>query len=102
MKTLVIQLLFLIFISPVYTFAQEWIHAKHAGGPLYDAACAINTDNEANVYVGGDFNYIGFFESDTLYCNGYRDYFLAKYNNSGNLQWIKNGGGEGISMQSID
>ncbi|MHC1708533.1 MAG: T9SS type A sorting domain-containing protein [Bacteroidales bacterium] len=102
MKNFLFNSLFLLLFLPINSSSQDWLQAKIGGGPLRDYSCAIKTDNDGNVYVGGLFDYLAFFNSDTIYCNGYRDYFLAKYNSIGNLIWIKNGGGDGTMIESCD
>lgn len=44
-------------------------------------------------YITGDFRDTVYVDSVTLMSNGNNDAFLAKFNSSGNLQWIKKSGG---------
>ena len=63
-----------------------------AGGISADEGTAISCRNQ-DVYLTGKFQDTAYFGSDSLVSNGYSDIFLAKYNSNGNLQWIKNAGG---------
>ncbi len=66
------------------------------------------TDNYGNTYITGLFTDTVSFGPDTLSNNGYSAFFLAKYNSSGNLKWIKHANnishsaGSGGSSVTID
>ncbi len=53
------------------------------------------TDAAGNVYVTGEFRGKITIESTTIYSAGGADIFVAKYNNTGILQWLKRAGGVG-------
>ena len=53
----------------------------------------ISADKYGNVYVAGYFNEKVTFGSSTITSAGSRDIFLAKFDTSGNLQWLKQAGG---------
>jgi len=82
-----------IFLTK-YDSSGNVIWAKSAGGISHDLINSIATDSWGNVYVAG------FFESPTinigsttLSCVGDKDIFLAAYDSTGNVIWVKNAGG---------
>ncbi|MCX2739068.1 SBBP repeat-containing protein [Pontibacter anaerobius] len=56
----------------------------------------IATDHSGNVYVTGSFRVSITFGNTTLTTEGDQDIFLAKYNASGELQWVNQAGGDDI------
>lgn len=89
-------ILFVILILPTIMFAQTWQWAKQIGGPGMDGAYVRHVDAQHNIYLSGGYAipYAGsnfnncYISNDTLY--GSKDAFLAKYDGSGNLLWVKN------------
>ncbi|MES2566266.1 MAG: T9SS type A sorting domain-containing protein [Bacteroidota bacterium] len=53
----------------------------------------IASDSFGALYIAGDFRDTILVDNVSLISNGYNDAFLAKFNSSGNLQWIKKSGG---------
>lgn len=53
----------------------------------------IAADSIGAFYITGDFRGTIYVDNVTLISNGNNDAFLAKFNSSGNLQWIKKSGG---------
>jgi hypothetical protein len=74
-----------------------WV--RQAGGRGTNEWCAgfgVAVDAAANCYVTGAFNgtaYFGFTDLTATGTNGYEDVFVAKYDGSGNLLWVRQGGG---------
>ncbi len=70
-----------------YSYSQQWVQTKNGTANFDDAATAVTTDNNGNVYVTG---YL------TITNHG-ADYVTIKYNSSGIQQWLKryNGPGSG-------
>jgi len=100
MRLLLISLLLSLFQND---YAQEFIYAQQAGGSFdgnnfNDAAHSIALDHEGNVFITGDvigasgMNAVfgkGQPNETTLTINGM---FVAKYNPSGQLLWVRQGG----------
>jgi Tfp pilus assembly protein PilZ len=84
-----------IFVAK-YDTAGNVVWAKSAGGNNYDAGYGISTDAYGKSYVTGYFssgNII--FGSDTLINSGGADFFVAKYDTAGNVDWAKSANGPG-------
>src|ERR1035437_1744632 len=78
---------------------------RSAGGNYWEWGDGLSTDYNGNIYL------TGYFSSDTSYfdtiivinnyisniAGGNDDMFLAKYDSSGNIKWVKSAGGNGIS-----
>ena len=84
-----------IYIAKYNTLGNV-IWAVHAGGTGNDVAQAITTDVDGNIYIAG------YFESDTawfgtafLVNTGIRKAYVAKYDPSGNVIWVKAATGAG-------
>ena len=82
-----------IFIAKYDGSSGNVSWAKRAGGTGYDYGYDIETDHQDNILVTGSFNGSATFDYATLNSAGSSDVFLAKYNNSGNLIWVRQGGG---------
>jgi hypothetical protein len=73
--------------------ALQW--AKHAGWWHNEKALGVAHDNSGNVYICGFYNDTTYFESNMVLGTGGNDIFLAKYDASGNFQWVKTAGSAG-------
>ena len=71
--------------------AFRW--ASRGGGPGHDYGTGITVDNEGNTYVCGYFRSQARFEEYSLAGKGEADIFLAKYNRTGKLEWVRQAGG---------
>ena len=56
------------------------------------------TDNAGNSFITGYFNNTATFGSTSLTSSGLQDIFIAKYNSSGVLLWVKKAGGTGSDI----
>ncbi len=87
-------LFFLIIVAYTNSFSQ-W--AKSIGGTDYDNSFSIAVDGNGNVYLTGFFEGTADFDpsdgTTNLTSLGKEDIFLAKYDESGNLQWAESVGG---------
>jgi hypothetical protein len=70
----------------------QWV--QKAGGTKNDAGNGIYVDNIGNTFVTGEFSDSASFGPTRLISNGASDMFIAKYNSSGNVEWVKNAGGK--------
>lgn len=77
-----------------YDSEGNLLWAKSAGGPQLDQGKSLAVDARSNCYVTGQFVQHAIFADKTL--NGFdaEDVFVAKYESSGKLQWVKRAGGE--------
>jgi hypothetical protein len=87
------------FFIVKYDSSGNVIWAISDGGRNDDQSYSINTDAFCNVYVSGFFTSDSlFFGNDTLLntdissCHCDIDFFIAKYDSSGNFLWAKKGG----------
>ncbi len=81
--------------------------ADNAGGNIYyDGATSISVDTIGNAYITGYYlsNPIMFGSIPLSNLGGMDNFFVAKYNSSGNIQWAKsagvNDGGRGNSIKT--
>jgi Beta-propeller repeat len=73
-----------------------------AGGPENDIAQGIAVDGSGNVYITGYYGGTAAFGNTSVTSAGDTDIFIAKYNSSGAVQWVRSAGGTGIDRgQSI-
>ncbi len=90
-----------IYIAKIDS-AGKWIWVTHAGGIWQDGLYDLNLDTQGNLYITG---FIGsdtaWFDNITLINTGEDDYFLAKYDSSGNAIWAINGGGPGSQFGTV-
>jgi hypothetical protein len=70
--------------------ASQWV--IKAGGQVDDEARGITVDANGNIYQTGYYTGTAFFGTKPLNPFGTKDYFIAKYDNTGTFQWVKNGG----------
>jgi len=88
-----------IFIAK-YDTSGNIIWAKRAGGIISDVSKSITTDNMGNIYISGSFNsYSATFGNITLSNSGNSDLFIAKYDNLGNVLWVKSAMGTENSFE---
>ncbi|MEM9024125.1 MAG: SprB repeat-containing protein, partial [Bacteroidota bacterium] len=74
-----------------------WQWAASAGGSSdADAAWQVVVDAAGNSFVTGAFSGTVNFGTATITAAGGTDVFLAKYNPSGTLAWVRRAGGNGV------
>jgi hypothetical protein len=75
----------------------RWITtAKGLNANLY--VSGITTDAFGNTYITGQFNGTAKFDTNTVYSSGNGDFYLAKYNASGKVVWVRTSGANGIGI----
>ncbi|RFS16974.1 SBBP repeat-containing protein [Emticicia sp. C21] len=80
-----------IFIAKMdNTGTFQWVQT--AGGENKDQGKGIVADN-TGIYLTGDFEGTATFGAINKTATGLSDMFVAKYNTSGDCQWVKSGGG---------
>ena len=84
-----------IFIAK-YDNTGNLIWAIQAGGTQLDWPKAICTDKNNNILITGQFSGTATFGSSTTITANSIDIFVAKYNSSGVLQWVKREGGSSV------
>jgi hypothetical protein len=85
-----------------YDVSGNVLWAKTTTGNGFSKATAIASDDSGNVYVTGWFADTTFFESTPLIESTMSDFFLAKYDPSGNLIWVhKTGTGAPSSSKDV-
>ncbi len=89
------KLLLLFFLYTPFHRASgqtEWI--RRAGGQTPDLANSLWVDRDKNVFVAGSISGKAKFYKTEVESRGGGDVFVAKYNRSGNLIWVKTFGGK--------
>ena len=69
----------------------RWV--EKSGGPGNDYGYGIAVDGAGNSYVAGSFNGSATFGETSVISQGGADIFIAKYDNGGNLLWVRSAGG---------
>ena len=95
-----------IFLAK-YDSSSRLLWAKSMGGPQSDYAYAMHLDDSGFIYLTGSFLLSADFDPDSgkaiLLAAGSEDIFLACYDSSGHLRWVKSMGGKGSDIaRSID
>ena len=84
-----------IFVAK-YDDAGNLLWIKPAGGAIGDVGHSVAVDSASSVCVTGSFNGMARFEDVTLQSNGSAaDIFVAKYDPTGHLLWVRREGGDG-------
>ncbi|MDT8412017.1 MAG: T9SS type A sorting domain-containing protein [Vicingaceae bacterium] len=89
--------LFIVVVLPSIFYAQNpnWQWAKIGGSSGKDAGNDIAVDTQGNIYVLGEYRDANFsIGTFTLVNAGDNDIFLAKYNPSGQVIWVKSINGQ--------
>ncbi len=80
---------FLAKYSPSGTLS--WV--KTAGGDYDDVGWSITIDNSDKIYMTGEYNAYALFDSYHLTTSGNADIFVACYDGTGSVQWVRGAGG---------
>jgi len=74
--------------------AGNTIWVNQAGGTGEDIGISIAADSFKNIYVTGSYEDTATFSDTTVSSLGYQEIFVAKYKNTGELDWLKSFGGD--------
>src|SRR5205085_7879568 len=86
--------LYLVFlVLSLSSSAQTWNWAKGEGDIGNDASNSITLDDNGNAYITGNLAGRADFSGTIYQGRGIYDVFIAKYDPSGNLLWVKTAGG---------
>jgi type IX secretion system substrate protein len=82
--------------------AQNWLWSKQIGGNDLENVSHLCVDQNDNIYVTSSYQSNPcYFSNDTLTCNGFSDFYITKYDASGNELWVKHlGSVNNANMQS--
>ena len=83
-----------VFVAK-YNLSGTLIWAKRAGGNHSDKALGVTSDSAGNVYICGLFTDTATFGNTTIYGQGGKDLFIAKYDVNGNFVWVRQAGSSG-------
>jgi hypothetical protein len=94
-----ILLIVLSFFSYGILNAQNWQWVKSISGALGESAVSVVADNSGNIYVAGNFNDPSLTIGTTTLTNaGSTDFYIVKFDPSGNVLWAKRGGGTSLEI----
>lgn len=71
--------------------ALQWV--QRAGGTSSNYGRGVGTDTNGNVYVAGTYQGPASFNGVNLPATSGEEFFLAKYNNAGAVQWVQSSAG---------
>ena len=69
----------------------KWV--KQAGGTGNEVCAGIETAPNGDTYITGWFTDSAKFGNNTIFSSGSYDMFVARYNSTGSLLWVRSGGG---------
>ena len=94
---MIFRFLVLLFSTSIIAQDLNLDFAKSYGSNSFDIGYSIHNDGAGNTYVCGIFNDSVTFETEsgdvTYASNGQTDIFIAKYNSTGTIVWVKRVGG---------
>jgi hypothetical protein len=76
----------------------QWV--RTFGGPNADQGGYMSVDGNKNSYVAGTFKDTAFFDGDTITNSNGLDWFLAKYDSSGNFIWVRQANADASDLSS--
>jgi len=83
----------LLCLASNVSLAQSWVWAKGEGDIGNDVTNSVTTDTYGNTYITGNIAGKADFSGTIYQGNGLYEMFIAKYDPSGNLLWVKLAGG---------
>ena len=88
-----------IFVAKYTNGVPQWV--QRAGGTSINYGRGIGVDTNGNVYVTGSAYGPASFGSVNLTGSSGQNFFLAKYNNAGAIQWVKASSGGSSDVYGI-
>lgn len=76
--------------------------SKISSGSSFNQGTALAIDNAGNIFICGYFSATCTFGAYSVTSVGFRDIFLAKYNNNGVEQWARSAGSSGFDDYGMD
>jgi hypothetical protein len=93
---------FFLTVSILSSYSQSWLWSHQIGGSKQDKEYYTCIDAIGNVYTTGSFQSSEIFIGDEiLHLKGYNNFYIAKYNSMGTIQWAKKFGGNNDSIQGL-
>jgi len=77
----------------------QWV--QQAGATTINYGRAVGVDNNTNVYIAGGYSGQAKFGGTTLAASSGGNFFLAKYNNAGVVQWVRQSTGGSSDVSGI-
>ncbi|MFL5764124.1 MAG: T9SS type A sorting domain-containing protein [Bacteroidia bacterium] len=81
-----------IFLAK-YDASGNLLWVKSPGSDYDDVAWSMVVDNTGQIFITGEYNAYAVFDSYALTTTGNADVFVASYDASGNVLWVKSAGG---------
>jgi hypothetical protein len=79
------------------TGALQWVQLAGGNSASQDVGRGVGVDTNGNVYATGGFYSPAAFGSFNMTTSAYEEFFLAKYNSTGAVQWVQQStGGYGV------
>jgi Putative metal-binding motif len=91
-----------VFLAKYNVSNGNPVWANVAGGTSEDWGNAIAADHNGNVAITGTYRYTSTFDTKSVTSNGGVDAFLANYDSSGNIRWVRGYGGSSTSTSYPD
>lgn len=95
LRSLIITIIYIAFFTGnANSQVPDWKWVK----PINGIVTAFDVDSAGNSYVTGYYQGVVSFDTVTLVSNGDYDFFIGKYDISGQLKWMKGYGSTGIDQ----
>ncbi|MCU0432656.1 MAG: gliding motility-associated C-terminal domain-containing protein [Bacteroidia bacterium] len=81
------------YLAKIDNTSGAYLWVNRGGGPGSDRALSTCTDASGNSYITGFYEGTATFGAQSITAAGSQDMFVAKYDATGNLLWVRSGGG---------
>jgi uncharacterized protein (AIM24 family) len=89
-----------IFVAKYDPVGVSWSWVQTAGGTSFDNGDGVAVDASGSIFISGHFQGTADFNGTSKTSVGDSDIFVAKYNNSGTVQWVQTAGGTSLDSSS--